>query len=96
MAPNPPIAKKLAHTETRHGAEVVDHYHWMRGRDDPGVIAHLEVENAYMREVMRSTEGLQESLFTEMKARIKETDLSVPVRIGPYEYFSRTEEGKHW
>ena len=31
-----------------------------------------------------------------MKARIKETDMSVPTRRGPWWYYSRTEEGKDY
>jgi len=39
------------------------------------------------------TEVLQ-TLYEEMLARIKETDLSVPYRKGDYYYYSRTESGK--
>jgi len=39
------------------------------------------------------TEVLQTTLYEEMLARIKETDLSVPPQ-GDYYYYSRTESGK--
>jgi oligopeptidase B len=45
---------------------------------------------------MAPTKGLQETLYTEMLGRIKQTDLSVPTRIGEYFYYSRTEEGKQY
>ena len=31
-----------------------------------------------------------------MKGRIQETDLSVPVKMGDYYYYTRTEEGKQY
>ena len=41
-------------------------------------------------------EGLRAILFEEMKARIKETDMSVPSRRGPWWYYGRSEEGKNY
>ncbi len=37
-----------------------------------------------------------DSLYNEMLGRIKQTDLSVPTRIGDYWYFNKTEEGKQY
>ena len=65
-------------------------------RTIPAVIAHLEAENAYTEAVMAGTVALQEALFDEMVARIEETDLSVPVRKGPWRYYSRTVEGSSY
>src|SRR5262249_35010799 len=55
-----------------------------------------EAENAYADSVMKSTDALQGKLYDEMLARIKETDLSVPVREGGFLYYSRTEKGKQY
>lgn len=92
----PPKAKKIPRKTTVHGNELEDAYFWMRERDNPEVIEYLEAENAYTKEVMKDTEALQEKLYKEMLARIKETDLSVPVRLGDYFYYSRTEQGKQY
>ena len=46
--------------------------------------------------MMQPTKALQETLYKEMLGRIKQTDLSVPSRIGEYFYYSRTEEGKQY
>ena len=59
-----------------------DDYHWLRERGDPAVTAHLEAENAYTQAVMAPTEALQETLFAEIKGRIRQTDMSVPYREG--------------
>jgi oligopeptidase B len=91
--PVPPTARAIPTTHTIHGETRIDEYHWLRHRDNPEVIAYLEAENRYTRDVMRHTEGLQELLYQEMRARIKETDLSVPERIDGWLYYTRTEAG---
>jgi oligopeptidase B len=45
---------------------------------------------------MSGSQPLQEALFAEMVARIEETDLSVPVRKGPWVYYSRTVQGSSY
>src|SRR5690606_15710049 len=65
-------------------------------RADPEVIALLEAENDHVAASLSHTEGLQKALFEEMKARIKETDLSVPFRKDGRWFYSRTVEGKQY
>lgn len=91
-----PVAKKVPHDTKIHGLTLKDDYFWMREKSNSDVIKHLEAENAYTEEMMAPTKGLQESLYKEMLGRIKQTDLSVPYRIGEYVYYSRTEEGKQY
>jgi oligopeptidase B len=79
-----------------HGDIRVDDYFWLRDRSDPRVIGHLEAENSYTTTVMRHTEPLQERLYQEMRARIKEADLSVPEQLDQYHYYSRTEAGSQY
>jgi oligopeptidase B len=96
VAVQPPTAKKVPHETTIHGRTLKDDYFWLREKSNPEVIKYLESENAYTDEVMAPTKGLQENLYKEMLGRIKQTDLSVPTRIGEYFYYSRTEEGKQY
>ena len=79
-----------------HGDRRVDHYAWLRQKENPEVIAYLEAENAYTDAILRPTEQLQEKLYQEMLGRIQQTDLSVPYRLRGYLYFTRTEEGKQY
>jgi oligopeptidase B len=79
-----------------HGTRLVDEYRWLRDKDNPRVRAHLEAENAYTARVMAFTAPFQEQLYREMLSRIQETDMDVPYRHGPYEYFGRTEQGKDY
>jgi oligopeptidase B len=91
-----PQALRAPRTTTVHGRVLTDDYGWLRDKDDPRVHAYLEAENAYTRAVMQPTEAFQESLYREMLARIKETDMGVPYHYGDYEYYSRTEAGKDY
>ena len=92
----PPAAAKRPRETTIHGVTLRDDYFWLREKDNPEVIKYLEAENAYTAGVMQGTAALQETLYKEMLGRIKQTDLSVPTRIGEYLYYSRTEEGKQY
>jgi oligopeptidase B len=92
----PPLAKRVPHVTEIHGYTLKDDYFWLREKKNPDVIKYLEEENAYTDEVMRPTKEMQETLYKEMLGRIKQTDLSVPSRIGDYYYYSRTEEGKQY
>ncbi|MET2012229.1 S9 family peptidase [Microbacterium chocolatum] len=81
---------------THHGDEVEDRYEWLRAKDDADVIAHLEAENAYTDARTASLSDLRERIFSEIKERTLETDLSVPVRRGQWWYYSRTVEGSQY
>ncbi len=94
--PRPPMARRIPHRLEKHGDVRIDPYYWLREQDNPEVRAYLEAENAYTEAVMAHTADLQEALFQEMRGRMKETDLSVPERIGDYFYYTRTEAGKQY
>jgi oligopeptidase B len=91
-----PTAPKRPFEITQHGYTRIDNYYWMRDRSDPEVMKYLHAENDYLEEIMGHTKSLQETLYTEMKRRIKETDGTVPERHGEYLYYSRTEEAKQY
>lgn len=103
----PPQAAKRPFEISAHGHVRNDEYHWLRLSEEQRiaerpdartqeVIAHLEAENAYCDSVLAPVRGLREELFKELKARIKETDLSVPYRENGYWYHHRFEEGKEY
>ena len=94
--PPPPVARVVPKTDTLHGDVRVDNYFWLRDRANPDVIAYLEAENRYTDTAMAATRALQETLYQEILGRLKQTDLSVPERRGPYVYYTRTEEGKQY
>jgi oligopeptidase B len=62
-------------------------------RDNEEVLEHLRAENAYLAESLAPLKPLENELFEEIKSRIEETDISVPVLRGAWWYFERTREG---
>jgi oligopeptidase B len=84
-------------TVLRHGDdERVDDWYWLSERDDPQVLEYLEAENANTQASLAGQEQLRCRLVNEIKARIRQTDVSAPVRKGPWEYFTRTIEGHQY
>jgi len=93
---NYPIPPKRDYPITQHGVTRNDEYYWMREREDPEVIKYLEAENEYLDKVLSHIKPLQETLFQEMKSRIKEEDSSVPEKYRDYLYYTRTEADKQY
>ncbi|HET6390764.1 S9 family peptidase [Hyphomicrobium sp.] len=102
--PQPPVAEARPAAAVYHGEEIRDDYGWLRAENwqevmrKPDTLAanirsHLEAENAYTKAMLAGTEELQEKLFAEMKARLKEDDRQVPQPHGPFEYFPRYVKG---
>lgn len=92
----PPVAKVILKTDTLHGEIHIDNYFWLRNRNNHEVIEYLKAENKYTESMMKHTEAFQEALYKEMLGKIKETDLSVPEKLGDYYYYTRTEQGKQY
>lgn len=96
ISPKPPIASKIEKDVTVHGDHRIDPYFWLRERDTQPVLDYLYAENDYTFAKMEHTKPLQETLYKEMRARIKEDDSSVPYKLGNFMYYTRTEEGKQY
>lgn len=92
----PPVAAKKPHIIEKHNHKRTDEYYWLRDRENAEVIQYLKDENAYLDQAMAHTKPLQDTLQAEFKARIKQTDTSVPYRRDGYWYYSRTIEGKNY
>ncbi|KUH71482.1 protease 2 [Mycolicibacterium novocastrense] len=92
----PPEAKRVDTRREHHGDVFDDPYEWLRDKTNPDVIAHLEAENAYTEHVTEHLAPLRQAIFDEIKARTKETDLSVPTRRDAWWYYGRSFEGKQY
>ena len=88
-----PIAPQRHHVWTRPTGNVVDPWAWLQNRDDPETIKYLEAENAFADSWFATGSPSVEEVFEEIKSRVVETDVSVPVRHGDWWYVSRTQEG---
>ncbi len=91
-----PTAKIIPHTFEKFGDIRIDNYYWLNDRENPEVIDYLNKENAYYNQATQNTKAFQQSLFEEMKARIKEEDASVPYFYNGYFYNTRYETGKDY
>jgi oligopeptidase B len=93
---NPPQAPEKPHEITEVGHTRNDPFFWLREKDNPEVLKYLEAENRFTENTLKHLEKLQETLYREMRGRIKESDISVPVKIDDFYYYSRTETGKQY
>ncbi len=98
---HPPVAPRKPASVTHHGITVTDDYAWLRDPgypdvDDADVIAHLNAENAWFEARMAAQEPVIDTLFAEMRARIKEADSSVPQKDGDWLYWTEFEEGAEY
>ncbi len=100
----PPVAEKIPHEVFDNR---VDNYFWMRLSDEQKsagipdeqtskVLAYLNSENAYKKEIMKHTENLQKTLYNEITGRIKKDDESVPYLDNGYYYYNKYSEGKEY
>lgn len=106
--PLPPVAEQRPFSDTRHGITRQDPYAWLRAENwrevmaDPATLpadirAYIEAENAwYETNFGAPTKDLQETIYKEIRGRIKEDDSSVPSPDGPFAYVSRTREGDQY
>lgn len=103
----PPIAKKVNTELIKHGDKRIDPYYWMKltdeqkNADNPDeqtkeVVAYLEAENEYREAMMSHLGPLENTLFEEIKGRIKQDDSSVPYFSNGYFYITRYEQGKEY
>ena len=97
----PPVAQTREHTYTHHGITLSDPYHWLKDQsyptiDDEDVLTYLKQENAWFEAQMAPHQELVDTLFEEMKGRIKEDDSTVPQKDGDWLYWSEFEEGKEY
>ncbi|MDO9367157.1 MAG: S9 family peptidase, partial [Sphingopyxis sp.] len=99
--PAAPVAEKRPHDVTLHGKKLSDPYHWLKDEsyptvDDKDVLDYVKAENAYFDAAMKPHAALVETLFQEMKGRIKEADSSVPQKDGDWIYWVEYEEGAEY
>ena len=106
--PNPPRAERRETSRSFHGTALHDPYAWLRADNwrevmaDPSVLpadirAYVEAENAYYEAAFGGpSEALRETIYREIRGRIKEDDSAVPTPDGPWAYGTRTREGDQY
>lgn len=96
QAIRPPRAKKVSQIRSVHGETFTDYYEWLRQKESPEVQAYVKAQNEYASARLTPGKNLASRLFDELKAHVEENDMSVPVRLFDYWYFSRTQEGEQY
>ena len=94
--PPPPVAEVRPQTFTEFGNTRTDDYFYMKNLYDAAVEKYLKAENAYTDKVMAATQDLQNTIFEEIRGKMKESDESYPVFDAGYYYYSRTEAGQSY
>ena len=89
----PPIATQRQHLWHRPTGDIADPWAWLSNRNDPETIAYLSAENAYADAWFAAGDPSIDTIFGEIKSRVVETDMSVPVFHNGWWYVSRTVEG---
>lgn len=93
---SPPVAKKAPKIQTLHGVTWNDDYSWMQEKASSEALSYAQAENDYVDAETKSQTAYANKLYREMKSRMKETDMSVPVKKGAFEYYVRTVKGKQY
>lgn len=102
-----PVAQKIPVTFEQNGVQWTDDYFWMRLSDEQkmaenpddqtkAVIKYLEEENDYRERCMKPISNFEQTIYEEIKARIKQTDMSVPYFYNGYYYLTRYDEGNEY
>jgi oligopeptidase B len=96
--PTAPIAPQRPYQVKSPNGDRSDPYYWLRDdkRESPDVLTYLKAENGYAEAWFAGGKTLEEQLFSEMRARIKEDDSTVPVFDRGYWYYVRYETGKQY
>ena len=96
--PAPPVARRVPHSYTRHGVTIEDPYAWLR---DPGypqvteseILAYLNAENVYFESGIEPHRELINTIFAELKGRVKDDDFTVPQKNGDFRYWVAFDAG---
>jgi len=94
--PTPPIAAVRPHSVNSPNGARNDPYYWLRddARGNPEVLAYLKQENAFRERSMLGAKPLENALYDEIIARLKQDDSTVPYRKGGFWYSTRFEPGR--
>lgn len=93
-----PVAAKQRTVTSIHGEELYDDYAWMKDRErkDVKVLDHIKKENDHAKKYLKNFSKLENKIYDEIVSRIEETDMSVPVKVDDYYYYSREIAGKQY
>eukprot|EP00873_Tetraselmis_striata_P039539 jgi/Tetstr1/459803/TSEL_005154.t1 len=92
-AAEPPVATAKPQTRERYGLSWTDEYAWMEDSFSGRVRRHLAQEERYADAILQGLQPLISELRSEMQARVRSSQESLPERLGSWEYLCREEAG---
>lgn len=98
VGPQAPVAPVHAFQVQSPNGMRIDDYYWLRDdtRSKPEVLDYLKAEDAYYAAMTAHTKGLEDTLYNEIVARIKQDDSTVPAKYKHFFYYTRFETGKEY
>ena len=93
-----PVALRRPVTTTLHDVNLTDEYGWLRDArypvvEDRAILAHLHAENRWFDAWKSTQKPLIDTIYAELRGRIKEADASVPAKDGEWLYWRSFDEG---
>ncbi len=94
-----PAAEKEITSVNIHGIELADEYAWLKDKrkeKSSRIMNHIKKENEYAKKVLKNNESLEKKIYDEIISKIDESDMSLPVQIDDYFYYSREIKGQQY
>lgn len=92
--PKLPVATKHPQEKEMHDVKWIDNYDYMSKSESINeTVKYIKAENKYTKKISKSFTKLQKTIYTEIKSRFRENDLSVPYRIDDWQYYYEERKG---
>jgi oligopeptidase B len=93
-----PASERIADFKTFNGAELLDNYAWLKDKERTNgkVLEHIKNENDHAKKNLKKYGDLENSVYNEIISKIDQSDVSVPVKIDDFYYYSRDVEGAQY
>ncbi|XOQ64041.1 MAG: prolyl oligopeptidase family serine peptidase [Bifidobacterium crudilactis] len=91
-----PRAERIPKRREAGGEVFTDPYEWMRDKASERTQRYVSGQNAYFESRTSELHAFRDVLFEELKSHIKETDMSVPVRLHGFWHYTRIMEGQQY
>ena len=76
----PPQAPEIPHEIAEAGHTRNDPFFWLREKANPDVLKYLQAENRYTETALKPTEKLRDTIYHEMRRRIRKMMSRFPKR----------------
>ncbi|HEX4932968.1 MAG TPA: prolyl oligopeptidase family serine peptidase [Gemmatimonadaceae bacterium] len=89
-----PATRATPVVDSLHGAAVADRFRWLESQTSPEVLAWIEAQNRYARQVLGPDTPARRTLAARLRELLDVPQSSPPRRGGEYEYFTLRRKGE--